>query len=132
MAGAGGASRAVLIVEDHADTAEMLRRFLARNGMRAEVVLDPWDALSTIARRRPACVILDETMPGVTGLGLLKQMREFPEFRDIPVVFYSAAFDSRKQEEARQLGAKGWFIKGVSRLPDLMQQVKAAAGSDVN
>jgi DNA-binding response OmpR family regulator len=116
----------VLIVEDHADTAEMLRRFLVRNGMGAEVALDAEMAMSAMARSRPSCVILDETMPGRTGLELLRRLREHPAYRDLPVLFYSAAFDWRKQAEARSLGAKGWFIKGVSRLPDLMEQVRAS------
>jgi putative two-component system response regulator len=117
----------VLIVEDHADTAEMLRRYLARKGYTAEVAPNGVAALSSVARRRPTCVILDETMPGMTGLAVLREMQATPEVRDIPVFFYSAAFDRRKQQEAEALGARGWYVKGISRLTDLMDNVIATA-----
>jgi CheY-like chemotaxis protein len=116
----------VLIVEDHADTAEMLRRFLGRNGVAAEVASGAEVALTALAQRTPSCLILDETMPGTTGLELLRRLRQNPVHRDLPVVFYSAAFDWGKQVEARALGARGWLVKGVSRLSDLMEQVRAS------
>jgi CheY-like chemotaxis protein len=119
----------ILIVEDHADTAEMLRRYLHRNGYEAEVVPNAAAALSSLASHRPACMILDQTMPGMTGLDLMRQLQANPTVSDIPVYFYSAAFDQGKQIEARSLGAKGWYIKGISRLTDLMDHVIADAGS---
>lgn len=118
----------VLIVDDHADTAEMLRRYLARKGLVADVAPDGREALDLVSRRRPTCVILDETMPGMTGLDVLRRLKESPEGRRIPVFFYSAVFDHGKQLEAEALGALGWYVKGVSRLNDLMDNVIAVAG----
>jgi putative two-component system response regulator len=113
----------ILIVEDHADTAEMLRRYLARRGLAVDVAGSGSEALRFLADKKPSCMILDETMPGMSGLDLLRRIQAEPEHRDIPVFFYSAAFEQRKQAEAATLGAKGWFIKGISRLDDLMQQI---------
>lgn len=119
----------VLIVEDHPDTADMLRRYLARKGYAAEVAPDGATALDYLAQNRPACVILDETMPGMTGLDLLRELRGTPEAENLPIFFYSAAFDRRKQQEAQSLGARGWFVKGISRLNDLMDNVIATCGA---
>lgn len=119
----------VLIVDDHVDTADMLRRYLARNGVPADVALSGTAALEHLSTQKPACVILDETMPGMTGLDLLRQLQQHPDARNIPVYFYSAAFDRRKQLEAERLGAKGWFVKGISRLTDLMDNVLTTCGA---
>jgi CheY-like chemotaxis protein len=119
----------VLIVEDHADTAEMLRRLLVRNGFKADVANSAGEAIEMMDRQRPTCLILDETMPGMTGLDLMRHMSNDPQHREIPVLFYSAAFDAQKQATAKALGARGWFIKGVSRLPDLVDEVKATRGN---
>ena len=119
----------VLIVEDHADTAEMLRRLLARNGFAADVAMNAAEAIEKLERQRPTCLILDETMPGMTGLELMRHIQAHPKHREIPVLFYSAAFDAQKQAQAKAMGAKGWFIKGVSRLPDLVEQVKEVRGN---
>jgi CheY-like chemotaxis protein len=113
----------VLIVEDHADTAEMLQKYLKRKGCDAEVVGDGVSALEYLEQGVPRCLIVDEGMPRMTGLDLLKQLQARPEYRGIPVVFYSAAFDWRKQMEAEALGAKGWYIKGVSSLKEMMGKV---------
>jgi CheY-like chemotaxis protein len=120
----------ILIVDDHRDTADMLRRFLARKDIACEVVESASDALNLIGTKRPLCIILDEWMPGMTGLEFLKQLRSHPEYHDVPVVFYSAAFDIKKQAEAESLGAKGWFVKGVARLDDLAAKVIALCEVD--
>jgi len=121
---------AVLIVEDHVDTADMLRRFLRRNHFSAEVVYGGMAALEFLERGQPRCVIIDEMMPDMTGLDLLRQLKARPEYRHIPAFFYSANFDWRKQMEAEALGAKGWFIKGISNLDELMREVTACCTSD--
>jgi two-component system chemotaxis response regulator CheY len=116
----------VLIVEDHADTAQMLARHLARRGIPAEAVENALAAMDFLDVIKPACMIVDETMPGMSGLDLLRQLQARPEWREIPVFFYSAAYDWRKQMEAEALGAKAWFVKGITRLDDLMSDVVAA------
>jgi DNA-binding response OmpR family regulator len=113
----------VLIVEDHPDTADMLARFLNRHGMAAESAGDAATAMDRMRANPPACVILDEGLPGTSGLELFRQMRARAEWRDIPVLFYSGAYDWRKQMEAEALGAKGWFVKGVAGIPKLVEAV---------
>ena len=119
---------AVLIVEDHADTADLLRNFLARNGVESEVVAHGMEALEFMERERPRCLIVDQTMPVMDGLELMRQLQARPEYRGIPVVFYSAAYDWRKQMEAEALGAKGWYIKGVSSLKEVVGKVMEYCG----
>lgn len=123
----------VLIVEDHSDTSEMLERHLMKKNLpehQLKAVPDGMSALAFLEKSKPCCMILDETIPGMTGLDLLRQIRAHPEYKDITVFFYSAAYDWRKQMEAEALGAKKWFVKGVSRLADLIDQVvEACAGA---
>lgn len=114
----------VLIVEDDLDTADLLRRYLKTRALSAEVVHNGRDALQFLQRQQPRCLILDEMMPEMLGLDLFRRMIASPEYRNIPVLFYSASYDWRKQMEAEALGAKGWFIKGVSSLDQLADQVQ--------
>ena len=114
---------AALIVEDDPDTGDLIRRYLKAHDLSAEVVLSGADALEFLARQQPRCLILDEMMPGMHGLDLLRQLIARTEYRHIPVLFYSASYDWRKQMEAEALGAKGWFIKGVSSLQQLTDKV---------
>ncbi len=93
---------------------------------------DLFDAEAAPTAQAPSCLIVDQTMPGMTGLDLMRALHGDPEVADIPVYFYSAAFDQGKQREAQSLGAKGWYIKGISRLSDLMDNVIASAGGEVH
>lgn len=121
---------AVLVVDDHADTADLLRTYFQRRGLDVESVEDGMAALEFLEQHTPQVIVLDESMPRMGGLELMRQLQARPEYREIPVVFYSAAYDWRKQMEAEALGAKGWFIKGVSRLSELMDRVTEWCGDE--
>ena len=124
-------SCAVLIVEDHSDTAEMLRNYLGRRGLKAESVSDGIEALEFLERNGlPHCLIVDWGMPRMDGLELLRQMKARPLYKGVPVLFYSATFEWRKQMEAEALGASGWYIKGVSNLKELAEKVQGFCAAD--
>jgi CheY-like chemotaxis protein len=120
---------AVLVAEDHDDTGEMIRRALARRGVVAEIVGSAAALLERLEHAAPPrCIVLDEEMPGMTGLSLYRQLVARPEWKDIPVFFYTASYDARKQAEAEQLGARAWFVKGVTRMADLIQPIVDICG----
>ena len=122
-------SCAVLIVEDHLDTTYMLRNFFTRKGLKVESVGDGMAALEFLEQGAlPQCLIVDWGMPRMDGLALLRQLKARPEYRHLPVVFYSASYEWRKQMEAEALGAAGWYIKGVSSLKDVMERVRSLCG----
>jgi two-component system chemotaxis response regulator CheY len=119
-------SCSVLIVEDHPDTAEMLRSYLARKGLMAQSVGDGVDALEYLEGNGvPQCLIVDWGLPRMDGLELLRQLKARPLYKDVPVIFYSASYEWRRQMEAEALGAAGWYIKGVSSLNDLAAKAQA-------
>ncbi|HZZ41330.1 MAG TPA: response regulator [Tepidisphaeraceae bacterium] len=119
---------AILVVEDHIDTADMLTRYIRRKQFTVEAVYGGMEALEFLEKQQPQCMIVDETMPDMSGLDLLRQIKARPEYSGISVFFYSANYDWRKQMEAEALGAMGWYIKGVSSLKDLMTEVANRCG----
>ena len=80
--------------------------------------------MARIEQARPKVVVLDEMMPGMTGLEVLRAIRENPDLTDTRVVFYSAVFDWEKQRDAKMLGAVAWYVKGVSRLTEVIGTVE--------
>jgi len=73
-------------------------------------------ALELLAQEdRPELVLLDVMMPGMSGLDVLRAMREKPETRDIPVIFVSADTSEQSQLEGLELGADDYLIKPVIR-----------------
>jgi CheY-like chemotaxis protein len=93
----------ILVVEDHADSAEFLRQFLESHG--AEVLLagDGIEALKSLESRIPDIVLTDIRMPRMDGLQLARQMKRHVQWARVPisaVTAYNTPADLRATLEA--------------------------------
>ena len=115
----------VLCVEDDDDIRRILRLSLEKIGrMTVELVADPTQAIESMLACRPQLVMLDWMMPGIDGPALLRQMRENPGTRALPVVFVTAKASQRELAELRALGAAGTISKPFAP-KDLPDQLRA-------
>jgi CheY-like chemotaxis protein len=117
----------ILIVDDHPQTCAPLQRLLEASGFKAQCVGSGGEALRWINTLKPSLMILDESMPEMTGLELLRTMRQDPARRDIPVIMLSAVTDQQKQAEARELGAVQWLHKGDADWLEVLGSVLSAS-----
>jgi CheY-like chemotaxis protein len=86
----GNAPGTALVVEDEPATREMLRRLLEADGWTVREAGNGREALECIARGTPSLILLDLLMPEMDGFELVKELREHPEWRSIPVVVLTA------------------------------------------
>jgi CheY-like chemotaxis protein len=85
-------SRRVLVVDDDADTVEVLAELLEDAGYEVAVATDGIEALVALYwSPRPDAVLLDLWMPVVPGGDVLEQLRRDATFADVPVVLLTAA-----------------------------------------
>ena len=77
-------------------------------------------ALQTLARLRPAAVLLDLSMPQMDGDELLARMQADPRLRDVPVIIVSS--ERRRAEQCLRAGARAYLPKPV-RAEDLLSLV---------
>ena len=116
----------ILIAEDAAVDAIILRNIVARAGYTPLVVADGSEALTTLEERPEVLLVLaDVRMPGMNGVELLRAMREHPTLKEIPVVFVSGAADAKTVQEAVSLRPAGYVLKPLnepSRVLDLVGQ----------
>jgi DNA-binding response OmpR family regulator len=113
--------RRVLCVEDEEDTCTMITSLLGL--INCEVVsAQTFDEATRIIREeRFDLYLLDNWLPGGTGIDLCRKIRE--GYATTPIIFYSgAAYDSDRQE-AMEAGAQAYLIKPVD-IAKLMQTVK--------
>lgn len=92
----------ILIVDDQRELADMLSNVLADEGYDVTVCSDGRDAIRCIKEFQPAALILDIMMPETDGFEVLRQLRNDPTGRRLPVVLMSAAW--RSNEKQRQIG----------------------------
>ncbi len=116
----------VLLVEDSAADVELtLRAFkLARFANPVRVMRDGAEALEYLfatgrhARKRardlPQLVLLDLMLPGISGLEVLRRLREDERTRSLPVVILTGSRQDRNIIECARLGAANYLIKPVS------------------
>lgn len=102
----------VLVVDDNADTLQLLRRYVATTPYRLIVTQNPFDVYDLATQSSVLAIILDVMMPQIDGWRLLSQLRQRPETSHIPIVVCTIL---PQRELALSLGAAGFLQKPVSR-----------------
>ncbi|MGA3039877.1 MAG: EAL domain-containing protein, partial [Bryobacteraceae bacterium] len=103
----------LLLVDDEALNRDMLSRRLAHRGFRVDVAADGASALRFIDAHPPDLVLLDNMMPGMTGVDVLRTLRATYTADRLPVIMVTALTDSDKVVEALNLGANDYIAKPV-------------------
>jgi diguanylate cyclase (GGDEF)-like protein/PAS domain S-box-containing protein len=80
----------LLIVEDSAVQALMLKRVLLREGFGVVVARDGAEGLSMVREKRPVLVISDIIMPGMNGFELCRAIKEDASLKNIPVILLTS------------------------------------------
>ena len=93
----------VLIADDEPNIVVSLSFMMRREGYEVLVARDGTEALDTIRRERPALVLLDAMMPGLTGFDVCEAVRADAAVRDTRILMLTAK--GRETDVARGLGA---------------------------
>jgi PleD family two-component response regulator len=124
--------RKVLIVDDNADQGRPLALILKHSGYDAGFVTSGEAAMSQIHDDPPQLMILDLMMPGMSGLDVLKLIREDPRTARLPVIIYSAVSDEKMIDLARRQGANDFWIKVGMRVEEICHRVSSYFPSEVH
>lgn len=101
----------VLIVDDERTLARAVKAFLSEAGYEAEVAGDAERALELVESLRPDVVFADVRLPGMSGIDLLRRIRDFDPA--IPVIIMTAHGTIEGAVEAVKLGAFDYMKKPV-------------------
>ena len=106
-----GARPTVLVVEDEAALATMLRYNLEKQGFRVEEASDGQEALTRISESQPDLVLLDWMLPVMSGIEVCRQIRRRPGTRDLPVIMVSARTEDQDAVRGLNTGADDYITK---------------------
>ena len=103
----------VLLVDDDQDILELLHEVLMPEGFRIVTANDGEKALSLARSQRPALILLDWIMPGMSGLDVVKALRadEDTTLRNIPVVLLTALNSPSETKAGFAAGATDYLTK---------------------
>lgn len=114
----------VLVVEDDAAFATMLRYNLERQGFLVEEATDGQEALTRIAEAQPALVLLDWMLPVMSGLEVCRQIRRHPDMRNLPVIMVTARAEDADAVRGLDTGADDYITKPF-RVESLLARMRA-------
>lgn len=117
----------VLVVEDDADVAELLRTVLTFAGHSVEIAVDGPSALAAAEARRPDLVTLDWMMPGMTGVEVCRVLRADASLEGVRVLMLTAKSAPQDIELARAAGVDEYVVKPFSPR-DLRARIAALLG----
>ncbi|MFC5344418.1 CHASE3 domain-containing protein [Brevundimonas staleyi] len=100
----------LLIVEDDADAAEVLRTMLESDGFAADVAATSREGLSAARTGVYDAVLVDLQLPDADGISLIRALRAGEQTRDLPVVVVSAD-TARGKARGRSLEVVDWMEK---------------------
>lgn len=103
----------LLVVDDNPQNRDLLLRRLTGCGYQVEVAEDGAQALEKINQAHFDLVLLDQVMPGMSGLDLLRLLRATYSPSQLPVIMVSAVNDSGAIVDALGQGANDYVVKPV-------------------
>jgi CheY-like chemotaxis protein len=114
----------ILMVEDTPSDAKLAIRALSRHNLtnHIRVVKDGAEALDFLfckgqyadrLDRQPKLILLDLNLPKVSGLEVLRQIKENPETQKLPVVVLTSSREDRDLDRCYRLGVNSYIVKPV-------------------
>src|SRR5688572_32147034 len=102
----------ILVVDDNADNAEIIRSYLETRGYPITVARSGEQALALFETVKPALVLLDVMMPGRDGWEVCRIMKQHPQLgKTVRVIMVTALNEMEDKREALQTGADDYVAK---------------------
>ncbi len=114
MTATAASGERILVVDDEPDIVALVVYHLAKAGYRVSSAASGPDALSIAKRERPALVVLDLMLPGMSGFDVLARLRDDDGTRGIAVLMLTARKEEPDRIRGLELGADDYLTKPFS------------------
>jgi OmpR family response regulator RpaB len=101
----------VLVVDDDSGMVHLIKAILAKDGYDILTAGNGKEALEVVHQEHPDLILLDVMMPELDGYGVVRELRATSEFRDLPVIMFTA----KRSEEAIVRSFEGGVTDFISK-----------------
>jgi len=108
----------IFYVEDDKDFAFIMQYAVkeVNDDLTVSIVEDGNSAIAMLHRyaeekHRPKLILLDLNLPGISGLDVLKRIKEIPYFKYVPVILFSTSDDLNDIKTSLEIGANAFLTK---------------------
>jgi two-component system chemotaxis response regulator CheY len=121
-------SKTILSVDDSASVRQMVKLTLTGAGYQVIQANDGSEGLAKARASQVDMVMTDLNMPVMNGLALIKELRQLPAYKGVPILFLTTESDAGLKAEAKAAGATGWITKPFQQ-DQLIAVVKKVLGA---
>ena len=114
----------MLVVEDEADVAEMIRYNLSKEGYDVRLAANGTDALRQVKESKPDVILLDIMVPQLNGWEICRRLKQDRETAAIPVIMVSGRVEEGDKVLGFEMGADDYVTKPFSPR-ELLARVRA-------
>jgi two-component system, chemotaxis family, chemotaxis protein CheY len=105
--------KTILVVDDFKSIRMFICDMLESRGYHAVAAADAKEAVRLLSNKHIKfdLVLTDYSMPGISGLDLLRQIRKSAMYKTVPVIFLTSESRPEKIRRAKELGLTDWITK---------------------
>ena len=107
---------AILVVEDSATIAAVIKASLVKEGYKVLLAYDGLEALKIAMAERPKLIITDSVMPRMDGYGLLRAIKANPLTSEIPLIMLTSKASTEDEQKALEFGFSDFIPKPIQPL----------------
>ena len=104
----------ILVVDDEQNNRDLLKRYIERAGHQPSLAADGCEGLNHAIEEAPDLVLLDWMMPDLSGIDVLRALREHYDANELPVIMCTALDDADYVVAALSEGANDFVSKPVN------------------
>lgn len=113
----------VLIVDDDTSYTEILKRVIAKNGYEIKVAYDGSEGFNQALEWKPDVMLVDWMMPEMSGIELVKKIKEHPELKFCYTIMLTARVETQDKITGLESGADDFITKPVD-FAELLARIK--------
>lgn len=118
----------ILFIEDESALQRAVTQVLKEAGYEILQAMDGEAGLALALRELPDLILLDLILPKKDGFGVLKELKEDPRAKNIPVIILTNLERALDVEKALELGATTYLVKTSYRLEEVVEKIKDLLG----
>src|SRR3569623_157858 len=126
----------VLVVEDEDSLATLLQYNLQKEGYDVALAGDGEEALLLVDERLPDLIVLDWTLPKVSGIEVCRRLRQRNETRNVPIIMLTARGEETDRVRGLDTGADDYVVKPfsmtalTSRIRAVLRRIRPGLAED--
>jgi two-component system chemotaxis response regulator CheY len=103
--------KTILVIDDSTSLRQVVRMSLEGAGYNVLEAGDGMAALALLDGRQIHMAICDVNMPKLDGISFVKQAKQLPAYRFLPVLMLTTESSEEKKQAGKAAGAKAWMLK---------------------